>query len=63
MQHCVCVQIAAKALDFYHDWTGIAQPLNKFDLAAVPGKGGAMENWGLLLFDEDRFLVNQVSCH
>lgn len=54
------VQIAAEALDFYAAWTGITQTLPKFDLAAVPGRGGAMENWGLLLFDEDRFLVNQV---
>lgn len=29
-------------------------------MVAVPGKGGAMENWGLLLFDETRFLVNEV---
>ena len=37
------------------------QPLEKFDLVAVPGKGGAMENWGLLLFDEGRFLFNNAS--
>ena len=48
------------ALNFYTSWTGITQPISQFDMVAVPGKGGAMENWGLLLFDEDRFLVNQV---
>ncbi len=32
----------------------------QFDFVAIPGKGGAMENWGLLLFDEARFLVNKV---
>ena len=46
--------------DFYEAWTGVAQPLTKFDLVAVPGKTGAMENWGLLLFDERRFLFNRV---
>ncbi|KAK9811131.1 hypothetical protein WJX73_005144 [Symbiochloris irregularis] len=52
-------QLAATgALSFYETWTGVQQPLSKFDLVAVPGKGGAMENWGLLLFDDERFLVN-----
>ncbi|KAK9823867.1 hypothetical protein WJX72_006025 [[Myrmecia] bisecta] len=50
------LQIATRALDFFANWTGVAQPLLKFDLVAVPGKMGAMENWGLLLFDETRFL-------
>ena len=35
----VMMQMAVKALDFYHRWTGVAQPLPKFDLVAVPGKG------------------------
>jgi len=54
------VQLSADALDFYTNWTGVPQPLKKFDLVGVPGKGGAMENWGLLLFDEYRFLWNDV---
>ena len=54
------LQLAAKALEFYTTWTGIQQPLQKFDLVAVPGKQGAMENWGLLLFDETRFLWNEA---
>jgi len=53
-------QAAAGAIDFYEAWTGVKQPLPKFDLVAVPGKTGAMENWGLLLFDEFRFLLNHV---
>jgi hypothetical protein len=28
----------------------------QFDFVAVPGRTGAMENWGLLLFDEERVL-------
>ena len=51
------------ALDFYEAWTGVQQPLSKFDLVAVPGKTGAMENWGLLLFDEFHFLLNHVRSH
>lgn len=54
------MQAATNALAFYEGWTNFTQPLRKFDLVAVPGKAGAMENWGLLLFDEDRFLVNEV---
>ena len=54
------VQAAVGALDFYEGWTAVKQPLPKFDLVAVPGKLGAMENWGLLLFDEFRFLLNHV---
>ena len=35
--------MAAAALDFYHQWTGVAQPLTKFDLVAVPGKGSPLQ--------------------
>lgn len=52
-----------RALDFYSQWTGIVQPIKVFNLVAVPGKKGSMENWGLLMFDEDRFLLHTVcSC-
>ena len=50
--------VAAASLAFYHHLTGVPFSLPKADMVAVPGKGGAMENWGLLLFDERRFLVN-----
>lgn len=50
--------VAAAAIAFYSHLTGVDFALPKADLVAVPGKGGAMENWGLLLFDEKRFLVN-----
>ena len=51
-------QVAAASFAFYSHLTGVEFALPKADLVAVPGKGGAMENWGLLLFDEKRFLVN-----
>ena len=53
-------QVATGSLDFYTNWTGVHQPLTKFDYVAVPGKAGAMENWGLLQFDERRMLVDPV---
>eukprot|EP01052_Picozoa_sp_SAG31_P025104 SAG31_NODE_2180_length_6247_cov_4.910052_4_plen_84_part_00 len=39
-------------------FTGVDFALPKADLVAVPGAGGAMENWGLLRMDETSFLVN-----
>eukprot|EP00878_Enallax_costatus_P015911 GHUV01016679.1.p1 GENE.GHUV01016679.1~~GHUV01016679.1.p1 ORF type:complete len:620 (+),score=228.40 GHUV01016679.1:769-2628(+) len=52
----VPLQLAVAALEHYTRYTGVMQPLRKFDLVAVPGKPGAMENWGLLLFDTERLL-------
>ena len=48
----VPAQMAVSALDFYHQWTGVAQPLPKFDLVAVPGKGGLSGGKGVLLMIE-----------
>eukprot|EP01045_Picozoa_sp_COSAG04_P029971 COSAG04_NODE_5067_length_1757_cov_1.578408_3_plen_106_part_01 len=52
------VAVSGPAVSFMETFTGVPFALPKMDLVAVPGKGGAMENWGLLLFDERRFLVN-----
>lgn len=46
--------LAVAALQHYTRYTGISQPLSKVDLVAIPGRTGAMESWGLLLFDVDR---------
>ncbi len=51
----MAITAALAALSHYETVTGIVQPLRKYDLVAVPGKDGAMENWGLLLFDDDRW--------
>lgn len=42
------LQVATAAYSFYETYTGMAQPsqMGKFDLVAVPGKWGAMENYG-----------------
>ena len=53
-------QAGARGHDFYQQYTNQELPLPKLDFAAVPGKTGAMENWGLLLFDEPRMLAHPV---
>ena len=56
----VAMQAAVEGTNFYEGYTGVALPLQKLDLMAVPGKGGAVENWGLLQMDERRLLFNEV---
>ena len=58
--------IAPSALHFYENYFKVDYPLPKMDMFAVPGFGGAMENWGLitfgyssLLFDEENFGVKR----
>lgn len=48
---------------FYENYTGIVLPLQKLDFVAIPGRRGAVENWGLIQFDERRMLFNQVNLH
>ncbi len=46
-----------KALDYCEDYYGIAYPLSKLDLIAVPDFAfGAMENWGAITFRENLLL-------
>jgi len=50
---------AVKLLDYYNDYFGVKYPLPKLDLIAVPGgHGGAMENWGGIIFFESRLLFD-----
>jgi aminopeptidase N len=50
---------AVDLLRYYNDYFGIAYPLPKLDLIAVPGGfGGAMENWGGITFFEGRLLFD-----
>ena len=44
------------ALSHFTSWAAAPLPLSKADLVAAPGGGGAMENLGMLVFDEDRLL-------
>merc|ERR1719369_705800 len=53
--------IAPKLLDLYSSLFGIPYTLPKMDMVSVPNKGGAMENWGLTLFDKETLLYDQAN--
>ncbi|MEX0932217.1 MAG: M1 family aminopeptidase [Candidatus Saccharimonadales bacterium] len=54
------LKTATKFLNFYNDYFGIAYPLEKLDLVAIPSFGaGAMENWGLITFREEALLIDE----
>ncbi|XP_071942533.1 puromycin-sensitive aminopeptidase-like [Antedon mediterranea] len=53
------LQVAVKTLPFYNNYFGIAYPLPKMDLIAIPDfAAGAMENWGLVTYRETALLID-----
>ncbi|ELU05923.1 hypothetical protein CAPTEDRAFT_195051 [Capitella teleta] len=48
--------IAAPLVEWLDDYTGIQNPVTKIDKVAFPTWGGAMENWGLVLYSENLLL-------
>ena len=47
------LDVTVKVLPFYDDYFGIAYPLPKMDLLAIPDfAAGAMENWGCVTYRE-----------
>src|SRR5262249_22587660 len=54
----VATRIAGEALRFFEDYTGVPYPYAKLDHVAVPGTGNAMENAGLIRYDEQRLLMS-----
>jgi aminopeptidase N len=53
------LESAEKILRYYDEYFGIKYPLPKLDLIAVPGGfGGAMENWGGIVFYESILLFD-----
>lgn len=51
------LNVTPTLLSFYEDYFGIPYPLEKLDLVAVPEfVAVAMENWGLMTFEEGRML-------
>lgn len=61
-QGLFALQVAVKSLSFYDDYFGIAYPLPKSDLVAIPDfAAGAMENWGLVTYRETAVLVDPVN--
>ena len=54
------LETGTKLLNFYEKYFDIPFPLEKMDLLAVPSFGpGAMENWGLITFRGERFVVGK----
>ena len=53
------VNIAPKIVHFYEDYFSLKYPLPKLDFAAVLDFGGAMENWGLIVFNRDGLLLDE----
>src|SRR5262249_16222252 len=50
---------SAKILHYFDDYFGVAYPLPKLDLIALPGGfGGAMENWGGITYYESALLFD-----
>jgi aminopeptidase N len=53
---------ATNLLRYYNNYFGLKYPLPKLDLIAVPGGiGGAMENWGGIVFNESTLLFDPSS--
>ncbi len=53
------LQSSTKLMDFYDEFFGVAYPLEKQDLIAIPEFGaGAMENWGLITYRETSLLYS-----
>jgi alanyl aminopeptidase len=48
-------------LSLLEKYTGIEYPWDKLDIVAVPGKGGAMENAGLVTFGEPLLLMDPAT--
>ena len=53
----LALETVTKCMNFMTDYFDYSYPINKLDLISVPEfGGGAMENWGLIIFKE-RFLI------
>src|SRR5215470_10905 len=53
------LECAKKILGYYNDYFGVKFPLPKLDHIAVPGGfGGAMENWGGIVYNESILLFD-----
>jgi aminopeptidase N len=56
------LESAVRLMAYYNDYFGIKYPLPKLDLIAVPGGiGGAMENWGGIVFFESTLLFDPAN--
>merc|ERR1711970_135626 len=53
--------IGPRIIEYYSSTFGIDYTLPKMDMVSVPKKGGAMENWGLILYSHDTLMYDQGS--
>ncbi|XVF86850.1 hypothetical protein PTKIN_Ptkin18bG0075200 [Pterospermum kingtungense] len=55
------LEVAVKSLDIFTKYFSMPYPLPKLDMVAVPEfSGGAMENYGLIIFRENEMLHNDL---
>ncbi|XWS16195.1 hypothetical protein CRYUN_Cryun34aG0064300 [Craigia yunnanensis] len=55
------LEVAVKSLDIFTNYFSMPYPLPKLDMVAVPEfSGGAMENYGLIVFRENEMLHNDL---
>jgi len=52
------IRIAPEIIKFYEEYFQVEYPLPKMDLMYEVKKGGAMENWGLILFDPRTIMLD-----
>jgi len=56
------LECAVKSITFYSKFFNVPYPLAKYDMIAIPDfNGGAMENWGLVLYRETCILVDPLN--
>ena len=55
--------VEAQVLPFYNDYFGVAYPLPKLDMVAIPGNyaAGAMKNWGAITFIDNTLLFDAAN--
>lgn len=52
-----------KLLETLEEFVNMTYDLEKLDSGAIPGKGGGMENWGLLLYREAALIYEDDISH
>jgi puromycin-sensitive aminopeptidase len=58
-QLAFALEATVNVLAYFNDYFGIAYPLPKLDLVAIPDfSAGAMENWGVITFRETALLID-----